>query len=75
MAEQLAVMGTEVGADKQGGDPVDSSTTARGGVVRGDAGSKEGPAKVVFSGKRATVARGGAADTVRGEAREMWVGE
>jgi hypothetical protein len=40
VSEKLAVVGTEGGADEQGGDPVDSSRTAGGGVVRGDAGSK-----------------------------------
>ncbi|KAJ7825888.1 hypothetical protein B0H14DRAFT_2596231 [Mycena olivaceomarginata] len=37
----MAVVGTEGGADEQGGDPVYSSRTAGGRVVREDAGSKE----------------------------------
>ncbi|KAJ7323981.1 hypothetical protein DFH08DRAFT_817457 [Mycena albidolilacea] len=60
---------TKGGADEQDGDPVDSMVG--GGVVHGNAGGK-GAARVVFGGEGATVARG-AADTARGEAREMRV--
>jgi hypothetical protein len=47
VAEKLAVVGVEAGADEQGGDPVDSSSMAGGGVVHGDARSKGGSERSV----------------------------